>query len=166
MDAFRLWQHLVVSNRAFRLAFSVPVRNSITAAVRAAESSHRGELRFVVERALPLDRLLSGQSSRQRALELFSQLRVWDTELNSGILIYVVFADRRVEIIADRGINARVPPGAWDVIAEQMGLDYAAGRFAEGSIAGLQAAGDLLAAAWPEGGDNPDELDNAVLVIE
>ncbi len=165
MNWSRLWRHAITGGSAFRQAFSPEVIQDITNAVAASEVRHCGELRFVIERALPLPALLAGQSARARALELFSFHRVWDTEQNSGVLIYVLFAERQVEIVADRGIQARVPSGTWDHIVGQMTSDYAAGRFGAGSVAGVRAVGDLIAAAWPVGQNDSNELPNAPLLL-
>ena len=116
MDVARVLKHLALPGWSLRRAFGSDDLAAIGAAVAASERAHRGELRFVVEGPLPLASLWHGESARQRAAGLFARYRVWDTEENSGILIYVQLADRRVEILADRGIAAKVPQAEWDAI--------------------------------------------------
>ena len=89
---------------------------AIEQTVKASETAHAGEIRFVVEGALHSTPLLDGQSARERALEVFSQLRIWDTEHNNGVLIYLLLADRDVEIVADRGIHSKLGTREWETI--------------------------------------------------
>ena len=97
--------------------------------------------------------------------EVFARLRVWDTEENTGVLIYVQWVDRRVEILADRGIARLVPQSAWEAICRQMEADFRTGRFGAGSVAAVAAAGDLLANAIPAGAVNPNELPNKPVLL-
>ena len=122
---------------------------AIELAVKRSEAQHRGELRFAVEGALDTRALLAGQSSRDRALDVFSLLRVWDTEHNTGVLIYVLLADRSVEIVADRGIHARVGEGEWSRICHAMESDFAQARFEQGALQGIDAVSRCLAAHFP-----------------
>ena len=122
---------------------------AIEQAIKASAAAHVGEIRFAVEGALHSTPLFKGQSARERALEVFSQLRVWDTEHNNGVLIYVQLADRNVEIVADRGFTGRVSPAEWEAVCRLMEEHFRAGRFKEGSIAGVDAIGNLLARHFP-----------------
>ena len=159
-------RHLFLDAVLMRRAFPPAALAEIERAVAEQEKRHRGELRVAIEGGLPLGALLRRQSARGRALELFARLRVWDTEDNAGVLIYVLLADRDVEIVADRGIHARVGQAAWERICATMEREFAAGRYLQGVLAGLAAAGDLLARHFPaEPGRNPDELPNAPAVI-
>ena len=119
----------------------------------------------MVEGGLPVLALFSGRTARERAIEVFSRLRIWDTEDNAGVLVYLLLADRRVEIVADRGIHARVGTAAWDAICGEMQTAFAAGRFEAGAILGIEAISDLLAAHFPPGEENPNELPDAPVVI-
>lgn len=161
----RWFKHLFLDDFAARRDFPRPVLESIGRAVAEQEKRHRGELRFVVEGGLPLAPLLAGRTAHERAIEVFSRLRIWDTEDNAGVLVYLLLADRRVEILADRGINAKVGAAAWDVICREMQAAFAQGRFEEGAILGIQAISDLLATHFPPGAENPNELPDTPVVL-
>lgn len=165
MNLKRIFRHLSYPQWRTHRAFPPSTRCAIETAVTASENSHRGELRFVVEGGLDLPLLLRNVDAHTRAIDLFSQLRVWDTEENSGVLIYVQLADRRVEIVADRGIHARVGNAGWQAICRDMEQAFAAGRFEAGALTGLAAIGHLLAMHFPAGTDNPDELANAPTLL-
>lgn len=158
MNWRRILKHLGTPAWAARRAFRAADLTAIEMAVTASESIHRGELRFVAEGPLPIGILLRGQSTRQRAVELFSQLRVWDTVENSGILIYVQLADRRVEILADRGIAAKVEQGQWDAICRAMEDAFRHKAFRRGALDAVESATRLLALHFPARQDNPNEL--------
>ncbi|MSQ70260.1 MAG: hypothetical protein EXR27_03075 [Betaproteobacteria bacterium] len=116
--------------------------------------------------ALPLVALLENVTPRQRAIEQFGRLRIWDTEHNCGVLIYVLLADRTVEIIADRGINARKDANEWEDICTNMQREFASGRFEAGAIAGIRAISDLLGAHFPVAGrDNPNDLPDRPILL-
>jgi len=138
---------------------------AIEAAIAQEESRHDGEVRFAVEPALPLGALFAGQSPRERAVQAFSDLRVWDTERNAGVLIYVLLADHDVEIVADRGIHSRVGATAWEAICGAMQREFSQGRFEAGAITGVRAISDLLAAHFPPRPVNPDELSNRPVIL-
>jgi len=104
-------------------------------------------------------------SGRERAIEMFSNLRVWDTEHNSGVLIYLLLADHDIEIVADRGIAARVDPAAWEAVAQTMEAAFRQGEFERGALAGIEQIGALLAAHFPPFGHNPDELANRPVIV-
>lgn len=138
--------------------FPAATLQTIEAAVAASEATHAGELRFAVEAALAPGPLLRGQSARERAVEVFSGLRVWDTEGNSGVLIYLLLADREVEIVADRGISARVPQAEWEAICRRMEERFRQGDFEAGALAAINEVSALLAAHFPAPARNPNEL--------
>ena len=165
MTIRRILKHLGLSRWQVRRCFDRKTLNAIEAAVGAAERNHRGELRFVVEGLLPLRHLLHNVSARQRAVELFSQLRVWDTAENSGVLIYVQLADRRVEILADRGIAARVTQTAWDAICRDMETAFKNGDYRGGALDAIGKAGRLLSEHFPAAGAHPNELPDRPLVL-
>ena len=160
----RLLRHLVFPDWWVLRAFPKPALRAIKQAITESERTHQGELRFVVEANLPLHGLLHHQSPRARAIELFSQLGVWDTEQNSGVLIYLQLIDRRVEIVADRGIDAKVGKGFWEAICRQMEEAFRNGCFEEGSLVALRNITVVLAEHFPALRDNPNELPNAPLI--
>ncbi len=165
MQLQRVLRHLILPHWWAGRAFPPAVLQRVEQAVAASEASHRGELRVVIESELPLPALLSDQSPRARAVELFAQLRIWDTEENSGVLIYLQLLDRRVEIVADRGINAKLGQEFWDAICRRMEVAFRAGDFAGGVHCALNTVTEALREHFPATSDNPDELPNTPLLI-
>ena len=165
MKLSRVLKHLLLPNWFVQRVFAGADLASIGAAITAGETSHRGELRFVAEGPLPLSALWRDLSPRDRAVDLFSQQRVWDTDENSGILIYVQLVDHRVEILADRGIAARVPQAEWDAICREMEASFGRGDWRAGALQAVTQAGTLLAQHFPAGADNPNELPDQPLVL-
>ncbi|GAB2182193.1 TPM domain-containing protein [Denitratisoma sp. agr-D3] len=166
MELKRFLRHALTPGWLARRRFGQADLRAIEAAIGAAESGHRGELRFVAEGPLhPLD-LIASRTARQRAEALFGLLRVWDTEDNSGILIYVQLVDRKVEIVADRGIAARVAQVEWDALCREMEQAFRQGHYGPGALAAVARAGQLLATHFPaRDGDNPNELPDAPVLI-
>lgn len=166
MSLKRSLRHLATTPWQVRRAFSPSTLAAIQDAVRACEARHPGEIRFAIEGALPLPRIWRGLTPRLRALEVFAELGVWDTEHNNGVLVYVLVADRAVEIVADRGVgDARVPPAEWQACCRQIEAEFRAGRFAEGAIAGVQAVADVLARYPPARADVGNELPDAPVLL-
>lgn len=161
----RLLTHLFFLPATYTRAFPPSVLQAIEAEITASETLHKGELRFAIETTLPFGALWRGVSGRTRALEVFSDLGVWDTEANSGVLIYLLLADHDIEIIADRGIAAQVDQREWDQIAKTMEQAFAAGQFEQGALAGIRAISQLLIRHFPPGGDNPNELSNQPVLL-
>jgi uncharacterized membrane protein len=149
-----------------RRRFPAPLLDEMTAAIAAGESSHKGEIRFAVESRLAPLAVLDGLEARNRAQQVFAQLRVWDTEHNSGVLFYVLLAEHRIEIVADRGIAARVSAAEWDAICAHMRQRYARGQWRDGSLDGIAAAHALLHRHFP-GNDkaSPDELPDRPVLL-
>ncbi|WP_301103126.1 TPM domain-containing protein [Propionivibrio sp.] len=164
MRLSRLVQHLVIPGWWVLRAFPKSALRRIEQAITASERSHQGELRFVVEANLPLPGLLHDQTPRQRATELFAQLGVWDTEHNSGVLIYLQLIDHCVEIVADRGIHLRVGEGFWRAVCGRMEMAFRVGQYESGSLRALDEITRALAEHFPTSADNPDELPNAPLI--
>ena len=160
MSAQRMFRHLLASRGATRRRFPKAVLDSVEVSITSAESRCSGEIRFVVETALEIADLKAGLTPRERAVQIFSDLHVWDTELRNGVLIYVLMADRDVEILADRGAAAVIPPADWESVCHLMEQDFRAGRFAEGAIAGVEAVGGLLERHFPRSGADRNELPN------
>lgn len=156
----RALTHLFATEAGTRRRFPPAALAAVEQAVMAAERRTSGEIRFAIETALDLPHLWSGQSPRQRALDIFGELRVWDTELANGVLIYVLMADRDVEIVADRGAAARIPYADWEAVCRLMEEHFRAGRFEQGAVAGVAAVGALLERHFPARRVERDELPN------
>lgn len=161
----RILKHLVAGRWQVARVFPSSAMRSIQAAINESERLHDGELRFAVEAGLEWHELWRGQSPRARAIEVFSQLRVWDTEQNSGVLIYLLLAEHKVEIVADRGIHAKVGKAGWEAICQQMERRFRAGEFETGVVEGIAAITALLQQHFPASHDNPNELPDAPIVL-
>lgn len=165
MNVLRALRHLFTTRWSVARRFPPAVLGEVEAAIREVEAQHAGEIRFAVEAALDLPAVLAGVPARTAALEAFARLGVWDTEQNNGVLIYVLLADRDVEILADRGIAARVPHEEWERVCRDMEAHYRAGRMGEGSIAGVRAVGRLLGRHFPGRRPDADELPNQPVLL-
>ncbi|MBP6797893.1 MAG: TPM domain-containing protein [Luteimonas sp.] len=140
-----------------RRLFSEDSLARITAAIAEGESRHRGEVCFAVESALGARQVLRGVDARARAGEAFAALRVWDTAVNNGVLLYVLLADHAIEIVADRGLSGLVDDAQWRAICARMEERFRGGDHEGAAIAGIEAVSDLLAAHFPQDGTQPDE---------
>ena len=165
MDIARLAKHLIAPHWIVNRKFPRRTLDAIAAAIKTSEMTHDGELRFAVEAGLHPAPLWHGLTPRQRAQELFATLNVWDTAHNSGVLIYVQLVDRRIEIVADRGISAKVAQSEWDAICRRMEDAFKAGRFEEGAVGAIAEITALLARHFPPLGENPNELPDAPVVL-
>jgi uncharacterized membrane protein len=161
----RFLRHLFRTRWATRRHFTAQVLAGIETAIREAEALHGGEIRFAVETALDLPELVQDLSPRSRAMQVFGQLGVWDTAQNNGVLIYLLMADHIVEIIADRGIAARISQSEWDGVCREMERYFREGRFGEGSVAGVRAVGSLLSRHFPGRRPGTDELPNQPVLL-
>ncbi|MBS0584480.1 MAG: TPM domain-containing protein [Proteobacteria bacterium] len=151
MSIARIARHLV-SEGAARRRFPDSALDVIQRAIAVGEAWHRGQVCFAIEGALPLAELLRGRSARERAHEVFAHLRVWDTEHNSGVLIYVLIADHAIEIVADRGIAARVAEAEWQAVCAQLRERFRTDEFESGAVAAVEAVSDILASHFPADG--------------
>lgn len=147
----RMPRHLFSTRAGTHRLFPPALLAEIEQACAAAEAHHLGELRFAVETALPLAALWHGITPRERALAVFAQLHIWDTQDNNGVLIYVLRADRAVEIIADRGISAQVGEAEWREVCREVEAHYRAGRYVDGSLAAVSGVARLIARHFPTG---------------
>jgi hypothetical protein len=161
----RLIKHLFAARWQVHRRFSKRSMHAITAAIRESEKQHMGELRFVIEAGLEWYDLFSDINSRERALQVFSQLRIWDTERNSGVLIYLQLADHKVEIIADRGINSRVSHSVWLNICQDMESKFRTGDFEAGVLLGISAITNLLQQHYPAQGQHPNDLPDHPVIL-
>ncbi len=167
MDLPRNFRHLATTNGKVKRTFPPADMNAIEQAIKASEVAHMGEIRFVVEGALDGPELfaLHSRSARERAIDLFSHLRMWDTEHNTGVLIYLLLADRQVEIVADRGIHAKAGSRAWTGICHEMEAAFKDGHYQEGAVRGIQAVTQLLVEHFPAQTVNRNELPDRPLVL-
>ncbi len=165
MGIRRIGKHLLEHRWRVRRIFPPEVLAAIERAIKAGEATHSGQVRFVVEGALDGKPLFRNQPARERALDIFSHLRIWDTAHNNGVLIYLLLADRDVEIVADRGIDAKVGASGWESICKAMETDFRAGNFAGGVIRGIEAVSRQLAAHFPKHGPGRNELPDAPVVM-
>ena len=166
MKTQRFAKHLLTTGWQVRKAFPRSTLDAIEAAIKASESAHAGEIRFAVEGALDGWPLFNGQSARERAIDVFSQLRVWDTPHNNGLLIYVLLADRAVEIVVDRGIHDLVEPGEWTQVCRQIEAAFRQADYEGGVVAGVAAVTRHLAAHFPADGALGNELPDAPVVLQ
>jgi len=160
MQIGRLIRHLAATHWRTRMLFSSATLDAIEQAIARVERTHAGEIRFAIEPALTPLHVLNGVAPRTRALDVFAHLRVWDTEHNNGVLIYVQLADHDVEIVADRGFEGRVSPAEWAAVCRLMEEHFRAGRFQIGSIAGVDAIGNLLTRHFPPQPGQPAQTRN------
>ena len=165
MNFKRIMRHLSCGPVTVRRTFSPSAFKAIERAIGETETRHDGQIRFAVEAALDLSPLLAGQVARERAIEVFSQLRVWDTEHNNGVLIYLLLADRDVEIVADRGIHAKLGTETWEAICREMEAAFRNGQFEAGVLAGIHAVGDHLARHFPARSGKPNEMPDRPVVL-
>ena len=165
MDLKRIVRHLLVTVGQVGRRFGRSTLNKIEAAIQASEAEHVGEIRFAVEGGLDGARLFKGQSARERAIELFSQLRVWDTQQNTGVLIYLLLADRAVEIVADRGIHAKVDAHEWSKVCREMEAAFGQSNFEGGVVSGVQAVTRHLLQHFPSDSHDRNELSDKPVVL-
>jgi uncharacterized membrane protein len=159
----RVLKHLFTPHWIAARSFPPHALRQIEAAIKASERQHDGELRFAIEGPLPFPALRI--TTRKRAEALFGQLGVWDTAHNSGVLIYVQLIDRHIEIVADRGISAKVEQSEWNSICRRMEQSFKQGQHAEGALRAIEAITLLLARHYPPGGRNPNELPDKPVVL-
>lgn len=165
MGIQRIGKHLLPYRWSIRRAFPRDALLNIEKAIKVSEKAHTGQICFAVEGALDGRPLFRDQSARARAIDVFSQLRVWDTEKNSGILIYLLLADRDVEIVADRGIDTKVQRTEWEAICRAMEAEFRSRNFEGGVLAGITAVTKLLVKHFPASGPHPNELPDKPVVI-
>ena len=159
---WRLLRHCWLDEADVRRAISRDALARIGAHINESERSHCGEVRVCIEAALPLGELWRNASARERANAMFSTLRVWNTEHNNGVLIYLLFADRSIEIVADRGIAQRVPPQTWRNISDRLSAAFKAGDHERGVLLAVDQVGAVLTEHFPAAPTdrNPNELPN------
>ncbi|KQT12984.1 TPM domain-containing protein [Ramlibacter sp. Leaf400] len=152
----RILKHRWVDEADTRRAIPPDLVERLAGRVAASERRHSGEVRICVEAGLPLSYLWRDATPRERAIAMFSKLGVWDTAQNNGVLIYLLLAEHAIEVVADRGLAAKVDPGEWQRIVQHMGAAFRAGRFEDGLTQALEEVSALLVAHFPLRPDQPD----------
>lgn len=165
MDLRRISRHLLTTHWRLRRAFGPTVLEAIKAAIHDSECQHSGQVRFAVESALHGWRLVHNQSPHQRALEVFASLHMWDTEHRNGVLIYLLLADRAVEIVVDRGAHRLVDPKVWHRICRQMESEFRGGRYREGVLLGIHGVTQAMSGPFPGTGRPAGALPDASVVL-
>ncbi|MBI3480429.1 MAG: TPM domain-containing protein [Nitrosomonadales bacterium] len=158
MNLMRVMRHLSTGRAAVRRVFPSRAMDAIESAIQTTEAQHAGQIRFAVEASLELAPLLAGQTAQQRAIEVFAKLRVWDTEHNNGVLIYLLLADHDVEIVADRGIHVRLGQQTWEAICREMEAAFRKGEFESGVLTGIHAVGEHLSHHFPARSGKGNEM--------
>lgn len=161
----RIFRHLLATPGQVKRAFPQATLTAIEQAIRSSETMHVGEIRFAVEAGLCGQALYQDQPARERAIDVFSQLRMWDTEHRNGVLIYLLLADHAVEIIADRGVNAKVGPDEWARICKGVEAAFGEGRFESGIMEGIREVRASLITHFPGGRAGRNELPDKVVVL-
>ena len=161
----RIWHHLIIPPWRVGSYFSPAGLSQIEAAITEAERTHKGEIRFVVECSLDNSELFHNVTAKARAIEVFSRIHMWDTEHNNGVLIYLLLADRDVEIVADRGIHQHVGHNGWEAICKEMEAMFRRGEFEAGVLLGIDKISATLQTHYPSSGKSKNELSNKPLIL-
>ncbi|MDA8162456.1 MAG: TPM domain-containing protein [Desulfobacteraceae bacterium] len=165
MKISRVIRHLFTPVWVARRYFPARSLKAIEEEIRLAEAAHSGQIRFAVEAALDIHSLLMGKSARERAIEVFSLLRIWDTEHNNGVLIYLLLADHRVEVVADRGVHGHVGASGWEEVCRKMEDAFRQGDFERGAIEGIRSVAAHLTRHFPASGAGGNELPDQPVII-
>lgn len=161
----RLWRHLTTGQSSGRRAFPKEALAAIQHTIAEGEKLHRAEVRLIIEPALPLDDVLADIHPRARARTLFSDYRVWDTEENCGVLIYLNLADHQVEIVADRGVGRLVQPAEWQAVCDTLTSQLRRGAYRDSTIEALRQLNALLQQKLPANGDRENQLSDKPIIL-
>lgn len=161
----RQWRHWMTTTASGRAMFPPETLERVAQAIGAGEQRHRGELRLIVENAMPSEAIWHDVDNRQRAIALFSEFGVWDTEDNCGVLLYVNVAEHKVEIVADRGINRKIDGATWQHVCTTMTSGFARGNFHDSLLTAVEQVNTLLATHFPATGARANELSDQPLVL-
>ena len=161
----RVWSHLVASHATLARRFPSHALTAIEDAITASEKLHSAEIRVAIEVALDLRALWRIKSARQRALEVFTELEVWNTRERNGVLMYMLLAERDVEIVADSGFDGRVEQAEWRRVCERIEREFKLGHWRDGVLNGIEAITVLLTREFPATGPNPNEQQNRPAVF-
>lgn len=161
----RIYKHLSMTPWRVRRLFPPATLVAIEQEIQSSEATHAGEVCFVVEGALNGAALYGGQSARDRAIEVFSLLRLWDTTHRNAVLIYVLLADRAVEIVADRGVHSKVAAREWESVCHAMEGSFRQGRYHAGTVEGIRAVTGHLTAHFPAAAGSSRELPDRPVLL-
>jgi uncharacterized membrane protein len=161
----RAVRHWKSSAADARRAFPPESLAAIGGAITEGERTHRGELRLVVEASMPFDAIWADMSSRQRALAMFAEHGVWDTEDNCGVLIYVNLAERKVEIVGDRNVNRKIDAATWQAVCRTMTEGFKRGQFHDSTLTAVAQVNELLRQHFPADGARANELPDAPILM-
>ncbi len=161
----RFWNNLITNHLSLRRMFPAEALQGIEQAVQQSEKRHTGEVCVAIEPSMSLLAVARGVSPRERAVEVFSEQRVWDTEYNCGVLIYILLAERAIEVVVDRGIAARVAQAEWDSICAVMSDSFSHGRYQAGVEAGVEKATALLSGHFPRSAPDQNEIADKPVVL-
>ena len=165
MNIARLLRHLFTTDLKRRRCFPAHVLNVIEREIRASEQQHGGEIRVAIETALEGPALWRNLPPRERAIDVFSRLRVWDTEHNNGVLIYILLADQDVEIVADRGYRERISNQEWEAACRVMEAEFRSGHFEAGAVQGIRAVAAIIGRHFPPSPHDRNELPDRPALI-
>lgn len=165
MNFKRIFKHLTMNHWQVKRAFPLQSLNAIEKAIKAGETAYAGEIRFVVEGSLDGTPLFKDQPARARAIDIFAQLRIWDTEHNNGLLVYLLLADRAVEIVADRGIHSKVGSEEWSKICRKMEAAFKQADYESGVVSGIEAISQHLVKHFPDMSAGQNELPDKPVVL-
>lgn len=163
MKFSRLLRHLASTGWGLRRAFDADALTAIEQAITESERAHGGEIRIAIEASLHPLEVMRGVTPRERAVQAFANLGVWDTEANNGVLIYVLWADHDVEIVADRGFNGRICAQEWSDVCHRMELLFGRGEARQATVEGIRAVGALIGRHFPA--VDRDELSNRPVIL-
>ena len=161
----RALRHLTTTAAAGRRAFPAASLAAIQETITQGELVHRAEVKLIVEVALSVEAVFGDTGMRARALALFAQYGIWDTEENCGVLIYVNLAQRAVEIVADRNVGRRIKAPEWQALCEAMTQGFAAGTFHQSTLAAIASLNELLRQHFPSTGLHPNQLSNDAIIV-
>jgi uncharacterized membrane protein len=161
----RFVKHIFTDKWSVSRAFPSASLNAIEAAIKRAEQGHNGQICFAVEGSLDTPLIMRGLSARERSIDVFAMQRVWDTKLNNGLLIYLLLADRDVEIVADRGIAAKVTQAQWEAICRDMEKCFREKKFEQGVITGIEEVAQLLRAHFPHPPGHANEISDKPIIL-
>ena len=161
----RFFRHILTTRASGKHAFPTASLEAIENRIAQGEKTHRAEVRVIIEPAMPVNAILDRMTPRERALELFGRYGIWDTQENNGILVYINLADRQVDIIADRGIAAKVGETEWQNICAIMTFGFAQGHFQESTLTALSAINTLLQQHFPAAGTRENVLPDRPILL-